>query len=57
MEEQLLGKQLSSITKTLLKASQRRDAEVQRRTASQSPVTPAAQDTVSVPLLSKPLII
>jgi hypothetical protein len=49
MEEKLLDRQLSSITNTLLKASQRRDAEVQRRSAPQSPVAPATQDTTSVP--------
>jgi hypothetical protein len=37
----LFGKQLASITNTLAKASQRRDAELQRRMSPKPPVAPA----------------
>jgi hypothetical protein len=41
----LLGKQLASITDTLAKASQRRDAEVKKRTIAKTSIASAAAPT------------
>ncbi|KAF2034728.1 hypothetical protein EK21DRAFT_107856 [Setomelanomma holmii] len=45
----LLGRQLVSITDTLSRASQRRDAEIRRRTALQKSSAPAFQSRLSSP--------
>jgi hypothetical protein len=49
----LLGRQLASISDTLVRASRRRDAEVQRRAASRSSAAPAVQAPVA-PSPTKP---